>query len=44
MAPRIVAPYTRSMCVRVHLDGRYHANITQYGSTMYIGIAMVYPH
>ena len=29
MAPRIVAPYTRTMCVPVHvcdLDGRYHAN------------------
>ena len=27
MAPRIVAPYTRTMCVRVHvcdLDGRCH--------------------
>ena len=25
-------------------DQRYHTHITQYGSTVYIGIAMVYPH
>ena len=34
MAPRIVAPYTRTMCVRVHvcdLDGRYHASIYRKG-------------
>ena len=31
---RIVAPYTRTMCVRVHvcdLDGRYHASIYRKG-------------
>ena len=34
MAPRIVAPYTRTMCVRVHvcdLDGRYHTSIYRKG-------------
>ena len=36
--------YASILKSEVHVPHQFKLNITQYGSTVYIGIAMVYPH